>query len=67
MTAPAMSKHLRVLRTRGLIEEQRLEEDARVRIFRLRRAPFTALQKWLGAFKVHAERRRGHRRGRGRR
>lgn len=74
MTPPAMSRHLRVLRTRGLIEDERVEEDARVRLFRLRREPFVALQSWLGevesfwtdqlgAFKAHAERkgRRGRR------
>jgi len=69
MTAPAMSKHLRILRTSGLIEEQRLEEDARVRVFRLRHEPFEELQAWLrevgsywedqlGSFKAHAERSR---------
>ena len=46
-TPPAMSRHLRVLRTRGLVEEERLEGDARVRIYRLRREPFEALQAWL--------------------
>lgn len=71
MSAPAMSRHLRVLRTRGLIEEERLEDDARVRIYHLRREPFDALQAWLDqveafwtdqldAFKAHAE--RSHRR-----
>jgi DNA-binding transcriptional ArsR family regulator len=73
MTAPAMSRHLRVLRTRGLVEEERLEEDARVRVFRLRQKPFVALQAWLdqvgafwddqlGSFKAHADTRRGRRR-----
>lgn len=68
-SAPAMSKHLRVLRRRGFIEEERLEEDARVRVFRLRREPFSSLADWLGrvesfwtdqlaSFKVHAERAR---------
>ncbi|MHC5063341.1 MAG: ArsR/SmtB family transcription factor [Planctomycetota bacterium] len=47
MSPPAMSRHLRVLRTRGLIEEERSEEDARVRVFRLRRERFIALQNWL--------------------
>jgi DNA-binding transcriptional ArsR family regulator len=67
MSAPAMSRHLRVLRTRGLVEEQRAEQDARVRVFRLQRKPFLALQGWLDevetfwaeqldAFKQHAER-----------
>jgi DNA-binding transcriptional ArsR family regulator len=47
MSAPALSRHLRVLRTRGLVQEGRVDEDARVRIYRLRRAPFDALQVWL--------------------
>ena len=42
-----MSRHLRVLRTRGLVEEERVEGDARVRVYRLRREPFEALQAWL--------------------
>jgi len=46
-SAPAMSRHLRVLRTRGLVEEERVDDDARVRIYRLRREPFDALQLWL--------------------
>ena len=48
MSAPAMSRHLRVLRTSGLIEEEdSREEDLRVRTYRLRRAPFHELEKWL--------------------
>jgi DNA-binding transcriptional ArsR family regulator len=46
-TPPAMSRHLRVLRTRGWIEEERVEDDARVRVYRLRREPIAALQEWL--------------------
>jgi DNA-binding transcriptional ArsR family regulator len=46
-SAPAMSRHLRVLRTRGLVEEERVDDDARVRVYRLRREPFDALQVWL--------------------
>ena len=46
-SAPAMSRHLRVLRTRGLVEEERVDDDARVRVYRLRREPFDALQLWL--------------------
>lgn len=67
VTPPAMSRHLRVLRTSGLIEDERTEHDARVRMVRLRREPFTRLSTWLGqverlwtdqlaAFKRHAER-----------
>ncbi|MGI9592295.1 MAG: transcriptional regulator, partial [Myxococcota bacterium] len=58
---------LRVLRTRGLVAEERGEGDARVRVYRLRPGPFRELQGWLseveafwgdqlGAFKAHAER-----------
>jgi DNA-binding transcriptional ArsR family regulator len=67
-TAPAaMSRHLRVLLERGLVEDERLQEDARVRLFKLRPEPFLALQAWLdqvqahwaeqlGSFKAHVER-----------
>jgi DNA-binding transcriptional ArsR family regulator len=69
MSAPAMSRHLRVLRRRGLVEEERVEEDARVRIYRLRQEPFRDLHEWLDevemfwtdqleSFKVHVERTR---------
>jgi DNA-binding transcriptional ArsR family regulator len=47
VSAPAISRHLRVLRTRGLVEEERVDEDARVRFYRLRREPFDALSLWL--------------------
>ncbi len=67
VSAPAMSRHLRVLRTRGLVEEERAEGDARCRVYRLRPEPFRDLASWLahveefwtdrlGAFKRHAER-----------
>lgn len=73
MTPAAMSRHLRVLRQTGLVEEAGLEEDARVRVYRLRPEPFSALRRWLDevesfwgaeldAFKEHAERTRGKRR-----
>ncbi|MDJ0847487.1 MAG: metalloregulator ArsR/SmtB family transcription factor [Myxococcota bacterium] len=72
-SAPAMSRHLRVLRQSGLVEEERAEGDARVRVYRLRPEPFRDLSSWLGevedfwvdqlgAFKAHAERRRRGRR-----
>jgi DNA-binding transcriptional ArsR family regulator len=70
VTAPAMSRHLRVLRKGGLVTEDAGDEDARVRVYRLRREPFTRLGRWveqvegmwtdqLDAFKEHAERTRG--------
>jgi DNA-binding transcriptional ArsR family regulator len=46
-SAPAMSRHLRVLRTRGLVAEERVDGAARVRVYRLRREPFDALGLWL--------------------
>lgn len=77
LPAPAMSKHLRVLRLSGLVEEERLESDARVRVFRLRREPFESLRDWLGeveafwtdqlaAFEAQVERRRSASRSRSR-
>jgi DNA-binding transcriptional ArsR family regulator len=69
MQKPAMTRHLRLLRESGLVYEDGLREDARVRVYRLRRAPFSALRKWLDeveafwswqldGFKEHAERTR---------
>lgn len=69
---PAMSRHLRVLRSTGLVEAAVDEADARLRVYRLRPEPFTALQAWLdqvqafwaeqlGSFKAHAERTRSER------
>ena len=47
MSAPAMSRHLRVLRASGLVEAAGVDDDARLRVYRLRREPFVALQAWL--------------------
>jgi DNA-binding transcriptional ArsR family regulator len=74
LTPPALSRHLRVLRRSGLIHEQGVEEDARVRIYRLRKKPFDQLRAWLGevesfwtgelaAFRDHVERSTIRRRG----
>jgi DNA-binding transcriptional ArsR family regulator len=65
--APAMSRHLRVLRRSGLVEETHPEFDARVRIYALRAGPIAGLRAWLdeteqlwteqlAAFKAHVER-----------
>lgn len=70
MSPPAMSRHLRVLRANGLVEVESGEDDARLRLYRLRPERFVALQGWLdqvqafwseqlGAFKAHTERTRG--------
>lgn len=49
LAAPAMSKHLRVLRQRGIVTEASPEFDARVRIYSLRSAPMADLRSWLAS------------------
>ena len=63
-----MSKHLRVLRDRGLVTETHPAHDTRVRIYSLRSASMADLRAWLdeaergwaaqlAAFAEHLERR----------
>lgn len=70
---PAMSRHLRVLRRAGLVAEELMDDDARGRVYQLRRERFGELRRWLdeveafwgdqpAAFKAHAERKAGRRR-----
>ena len=47
MSAPAMSRHLRVLLSARVITDERLDEDARARVFRLRPEAIKAAQSWL--------------------
>ncbi len=47
VAAPAMSKHLRVLRQRGIVSEESPDFDARVRIYSLRSGPMADLRSWL--------------------
>ena len=67
ISPPAMSRHLKTLRTCGLVEESHPEFDARVRIYALRPEPMVHLLRWLqeserlwstqlAAFKAHVER-----------
>lgn len=67
ISPPALSRHLRVLRRSGVVTDDEVEDDARVRLYRLQPAPFAVLRDWLeevegfwagqlAAFKVHAER-----------
>ena len=51
-SAPAMSRHLRVLLDAGVIADQRLPDDARARVFRLRADTVAALQAWLDQLKA---------------
>ncbi len=73
MSAPALSRHLRVLRQSGVITDDAVEEDARVRLYRLQPETFSTLRGWLDevesfwgdqlqSFKAHAEAKAGRRR-----
>lgn len=66
LAAPAMSRHLRVLKQAGLAEETHPEFDARVRIYSLKEGAMADLKLWLAetealwagqlsAFKAHVE------------
>jgi DNA-binding transcriptional ArsR family regulator len=69
LSSPRLSRHLRVLRRSGLVEDTGVEHDARVSLYRLRPERFATLRSWLddveafwtaelAAFKAHAERTR---------
>jgi DNA-binding transcriptional ArsR family regulator len=70
MSPAALSRHLRILRKSGLIVDDEVEDDARVRLYRLKPEAFASLRGWLGeveqfwgdqlqAMKHHVERRGG--------
>jgi DNA-binding transcriptional ArsR family regulator len=50
---PRMSKHLRALLEAGIVADERLPEDARVRVFRLRPESVVAVQAWLDQIQAH--------------
>ena len=67
VSPPAMSRHLRVLLTAGVVVDERRADDARLRVFRLRPEGLVELQGWLdqlqadwteqlGSFRRHIER-----------
>ncbi|HEY3941894.1 MAG TPA: metalloregulator ArsR/SmtB family transcription factor [Acidimicrobiales bacterium] len=67
VTPSVMSRHLRVLRQSGLVEETHPDFDARVRVYSIRPQPMADLKAWLTsaeagwaealtAFKEHVER-----------
>jgi len=47
MSAPAISRHLRVLLQALVIEDERIVADARARVFRLRPQAIGAARAWL--------------------
>ena len=55
LSAPAISKHLRVLRHGLIVEEERHARDARLRIYRLRREPLDDLDAWLAHMRTFWE------------
>jgi DNA-binding transcriptional ArsR family regulator len=66
-SGPAMSRHLRILLQAGIVEDERVPDDARLRVFRLRPGSLVAVQAFLDqvqadwqvqlrSFKRHAER-----------
>ena len=63
VSAPAMSRHLRVLRAGGLVEVVAVDSDARLRLYRLKAEAFAGLGEWLprfwddqlASFKTHSE------------
>lgn len=44
---PAMSRHLKVLLRSGIVEDERVPDDARVRLFKLRPESLVAVQAYL--------------------
>ena len=71
IAAPAVSRHLRVLREVGLIVEHGVPDDGRVRLYALAPEPIAELSRWfeqlsrgwqgqLEAFKDYVELRRRH-------
>jgi DNA-binding transcriptional ArsR family regulator len=67
MSQPAMSRHLKILLTSGIVEDARVPEDARVRMFKLQPESLVAVQAFLDqlqaewrtqlrSFKRHIER-----------
>lgn len=66
MSPQALSRHLRVLRRAGLVSEQGVANDARVRIYSVHASAFRPVQDWMAqvedlwrrqlqAFKAYAE------------
>lgn len=47
LNPPALSRHLKMLKANGLIEETHSSFDARVRIYTLRPEPMAHLKAWL--------------------
>jgi len=66
LSPPALSRHLRLLKASGLVDEMHPQFDARVRVYSLKDGAMTELKRWvagteamraaqLSAFKAHVE------------
>jgi DNA-binding transcriptional ArsR family regulator len=66
LSPPAMSRHLKLLLSSGIVEDERVSDDARLRIFKLRPQSLVAVRafldqlqaEWddqLASFKRHVE------------
>lgn len=66
LSPPALSRHLRLLKASGLVDEMHPQFDARVRVYSLKDGAMTELKRWvagteamweaqLSAFKSHVE------------
>ena len=53
MSAPALSRHLRVLREAGLIVEDGVEHDARVSVYKIDLEAFAPVRNWLDEVDEH--------------
>src|SRR5712691_5680775 len=49
MSRPAVSKHLRILRSAGLVRERR---EGRNRFYEVNAAPLKAVDQWLASYRV---------------
>ena len=47
VSKPAISRHLRILRENGLVEERRIADDGRARMYVLRAEPLQQASGWL--------------------
>ena len=66
LSPPALSRHLRLFKASGLVDERHPEFDARVRVYSLKDGAMAELKRWvagteamwtaqLSAFKAHVE------------
>lgn len=54
-SAPAMSRHLRVLLAAGIVADERPVDDARARVFWLRPESIAPLREWLDELQAASE------------